>query len=454
MAESLQVLQRLCGLALLLVTLGSSWPVSAQAVEALPEDFTVTLPRDLSRLHFYLITVDVGNQVWDNFGHTALRMVDENSATDTVFNWGLFDTSGGVVAFSFNFFKGIMDYRLGTFTPQSEFDSYRNQQRTVWQDRINLNNQEKALLYRRLMWNLQPQNISYPYQYFFDNCTTRVRDYLDEALGGQIQAATAVPTANTFRDLVVYHYRSLELIAVSLDILMNSNIDRTISAWEEMFLPSSLRARLFELPANVAQDGTRLRLLSDPEVVMAFEAPASQVDGYRVASVLLLAPVLLLFTLTRKIPVSYFSAPARISLHAPRFSFRLLGLLGVFTALFSGVYGLLMLGGWFFSGHVDLYNNWNLLLFWPTDLLGLLVAGRWLLQAKPWPLTHNTRPFIINYLLAHVLAMLFYVGVAASGYAEQSLLMPLMFILPGLLLYTVLIWIVGFQPAKPRNMFF
>ena len=452
MSKPLCVQHRLWALAMLVVCLAMTNP--SHGVEPLPDDFQVAPPRDLGKLHFYLITVDVGNHVWDNFGHTALRMVDENNATDTVFNWGLFDTSNGVAAFSFNFFKGIMNYQLGTFAPQNEFNNYRNQQRTVWQDRINLNNEEKAALYRRLMWNLQPENIVYPYSYFFDNCTTRVRDYLDEALGGRIQSATSQPTPNTFRDLVVHHYRSLALIAVSLDILMNSNIDRTITAWEEMFLPASLRARLYDIPSNLAPGGERRQLLSDPELVMSFEAPGAQADGYRVATTILLAPVLLLFLMMRKVNVSHFSAPARISLGMPRFSYRLLGVMGVITALFSGIYGCLMLGGWFFSGHVDLYNNWNLLLFWPADLLGLLIAGRWLFQAKPWPLTHNTRPFINYYLLARLLSIAVYAVVAAVGYAEQALLNPLIHIVPGLLLYTVLIWVVGFEPAKPRNMFF
>ena len=62
-------------------------------------------PVDLDSLRFYLITVDVGNNVWDNFGHTALRLYDENTNTDLVFNWGVFDISGGVADFSYNFLK-------------------------------------------------------------------------------------------------------------------------------------------------------------------------------------------------------------------------------------------------------------------------------------------------------------------------------------------------------------
>ena len=160
--------------------------MSLVAQERINNPEIYSIPADMSGVHFYLITVDVGDAVWDNFGHTALRVFDENSNTDVVFNWGNFDIGSGAVEFSWDFFKGIMNYQLATSSPRQEFSMYRFQERTVWQDRINLTNPQKVRLYRRLMWNLEPENIVYPYQYFYDNCTTKVRDYLDEALSGRI----------------------------------------------------------------------------------------------------------------------------------------------------------------------------------------------------------------------------------------------------------------------------
>lgn len=427
-------------------------PATLLALEAIPQAEEISVPADLGQVDFYLLTIDVGNHVWDNFGHTALRVVDRGNGTDTVFNWGLFDMSGGVVAFSFNFFKGIMDYRLGTSAPARELAMYRQEQRTVWQDRINLSNQQKAVLYRRLMWNLQADNLIYPYDYFFDNCTTRVRDYLDEAVEGRIRAATTGITANTFRDLVKYHYNSLPLIEISLDVLMNSNIDRSVSEWEEMFLPLSLRARLLGIPADVAVDGQRLALLSDTEVLMEFPRPQAQADPYYVATGGLLLPVLLLMLLMRRVSRPVYATRSRISLAMPGVTFRLLGLTGLLVCLFSGIYGILMLGGWFFSGHEDLYGNFNLLLFWPTDLLGVFPALRWLLWARPWPLTHNSAPFFNYYMLLRLASMLAFAIMAGLGLAAQSLLPLLLYVAPGLFLFALLVWIVGMEPARSRDM--
>ncbi|MFK7864256.1 MAG: DUF4105 domain-containing protein [Pseudohongiellaceae bacterium] len=417
-----------------------------------PEQYQ--LPADMSRVHFYLITVDVGDSVWDNFGHTALRMLDENSNTDRIFNWGYFSLNGGVASFSYNFFKGIMNYSLVTNSPGFEFAQYRRQERSVWQDKINLTSSQKETLYRRLQWNLETENLIYPYQYFFDNCTTKVRDYLDEALGGAIRSSFDGVTDSTFRDQVRAHYASSAVIDFSLDILMNSNIDRPMSEWENMFLPLNFRQRLRQLPSNVAEEGEKLKLLTSPQAVIEFAPPRADSDVYKLVSMLLLIPTLFLFLMLKKIPRSYFATHSRLGLKIEGVNFRLLGLLGLVTASFSGVYGTLMLGSWFVSDHIDLHHNLNLLLFWPTDLLGLLVGLRWLLFCKPWPTNHNSAPFINYYLLAHIVGMLVYAVIGVFGFSAQTLSDVLTYVVPGFLLFTVLIWLIGFEPARPKTSFF
>ncbi|MDP6653989.1 MAG: DUF4105 domain-containing protein [Gammaproteobacteria bacterium] len=448
--QTLQGFARYC-LPSLLIILTS---LAAQAQPANEELQQVAVPNDMSAVHFYLITIDVGDRVWDNFGHTALRVYDENTNTDTVFNWGVFDMSGGVVSFSWNFFKGIMDYRLGTNPPSEEFAMYRSQERTVWQDKINLTNPQKEILYRRLIWNLEPDNVVYAYQYFSDNCTTKVRDYLDEALSGKISQQYTSVTDQTFRDQVQSHYESASLIAFSLDVLMNSNIDRFVSEWEDMYLPLRFRERLLELESDVAENGEQLMLLSDPQIIMEFAAPTIETDGYRVASLVLVLPVILLALMLKRIPQSYFATHSRIGLKVAGINFRILGLLALLTAVFSGIYGVLMLGSWFISDHVDTHHNINLLLFWPTDLLGILVGLHWLILCRPWPMTHNSAPFINYYLLAHLIAMLAYASIAIFGLSQQSISELALYVVPGFALFTVFVWVVGFQPAKSRNMFF
>jgi len=408
----------------------------------------IRLPEDFDRVNFYLITVDVGNALWNNFGHTALRVVDEESNTDLIFNWGLFDTSVGYVTFAVNFLRGIMAYELGVSPPGWELRTYEREQRTVWQERINLNKAQKEILYKRLAWNLREENISYDYHYFFDNCTTRVRDYLNEALQGEIASQHQSLVPATFRDEVRAYYASLPPIAVSLDVLLNSFVDRRMTEWEHMFLPLQLRNRLMDHPSSSYENGQRLNLLDDSMILMQYAPPPSRLYGYYYVALLLLLPLLYLLFNLRRISISSFSSSPGYTLKVPGINFRLLGLAGLVIALASGIYGLMMVFGWGFSGHQVMYHNINLLLFWPTDMLGLVMAVRWLLSGKAIQINSSKYTLIGFYLFAHVLAALVYVIAGVTGLVDQQLNSIIIFVVPVLLIFTTLVWSAGLHPVR------
>lgn len=409
---------------------------------------SIRLPADFSQVDFYLITVDVGNSIWDNFGHTALRVVDRSSDSDLVFNWGLFDASVGNVTFASNFFRGILNYQLGVSPPAWEFGRYEREQRTVWQDHLNLTTAQKATLYRRLAWNLREENIVYSYQYFFDNCTTRVRDYLNEALGGRLQEQSRAQVPRTFRDEVMTHYASAPPIAVSLDILMNERIDRRMTRWESMFLPATLRNELLGFDSDVMTGVQRQPLIDDSQVVMEFTPPAPGPNAYPVLGAVLVVTVLFLFLNLKRIPLSSFSSQSGFTLRMPALSYRIMGALAFVLCLVGGLFGLIMSVAWRESVHLDLHNNLNLLLFWPTDILGLLFCLRWLIAGRICMLSKGTVSFIKFYLFLHLLAAMVYVLVALTGIASQDVVSLLIFVVPALMGFAILVWNAGFSAIR------
>ncbi|TFH74748.1 DUF4105 domain-containing protein [Gammaproteobacteria bacterium LSUCC0112] len=415
----------------------SSTAMSApQGLPPIDDAAAIRVPADLNRVQFYLITVDVGNHLWDNFGHTALRMVDENAGTDIVFNWGLFDTSVGLLRFGANFARGVMEYQLGVSPPHWELSRYQGEARSVWQDRLVLTNPQKRQLYQRLSWNLRPENINYDYDYFFDNCTTRVRDYLDEALSGTLAERSQLRVQNTFRDEVQSHYANLPLIALSLDVLMNGRIDRQMSQWEQMFLPASLRQHL-----------NSLGLLADGEMLAQFTPPADGPNPY-LAVIVLLIPLILLIISVRKASIASFSSQPGFTLRAPALSYRVLGLIALAICLFSGVYGSMMVLGWMFSAHLDIHANINLLLFWPTDLLGLVVASRWLLMGKAPAVSRGRSQFIMLYMVLHVIAAVVYVLMGLTGLSAQDTTSLIVFVVPVLIVFALLVSVAGVRPVR------
>jgi len=427
----------------LLAPVAIAQPVSADITDR----DSIPMPEDFSQVRFYLITVDVGNHVWDNFGHTALRVVDDASNTDLIFNWGLFDTSVGLVRFGLNFFRGIMEYQLGVAPSDWELSRYQREQRTVWQDRINLTESQKRVLYQRLSWNLRAENVVYDYDYFFDNCTTRVRDYLDEAMGGAIAEQSRHFVPRSFRDEVFSHYRSLPVIALSLDVMMNSNVDQRMTQWQQMFLPLSLREHLRNTASDVTVGGQRLSVLSDEQVLVQFSPPQTQPNPYYLAGGLML-PVLLLLLMVRRVSIAAFGSEPGFTLAAPGISYRLLGLVALLIALFSGVYGIIMTVGWLFSGHADLYENINLLLFWPTDIIGVWFALHWMLRGRSYAIGTGKHQLISLYLWLHVLAALVYLVMGLFGLTGQRVGSLMLFVVPLLLLFTTLVAVAGLRPVR------
>jgi hypothetical protein len=426
------------------------WSASSQA-QVLPviEDASnIRLPADFTLVDYYLITVDVGDQVWDNFGHTALRVVDRNTNSDIVFNWGLFDASGGNVAFASDFFAGVLNYQLGVSPPQWEFNRYIREERTVWQDKLNLTNQQKAILYRRLAWNLREENVVYSYQYFFDNCTTRVRDYLNEALGGKLQAQNQAPASRTFRDEVSAHYRTVPLIQFALDVVTNSRIDRRMTQWEEMFLPSRLRQELLRFPSDASVSGQSLSLLSAGSVVAEFDVPVAKFNIYHWIGLILMVSFVFLLVHLKRIPMRSFSSQSGYVLKSPAVTYRLMGILALILALLSGGFGITMATAWRESAHLDLHHNVNLLLFWPTDLFGAFYALKWIAFGRAASTSKMLQSLILSYFILHFVAALAYIFVSVTGISEQAVGSLLIFVLLPLLLLSPLVALTGFKAVR------
>lgn len=417
---------------------------------SLAEDDT-RLNFDPSVNEFYLITVDVGSQVWDNFGHSALRIVNKKTGSDLIYNWGVFDASNGWIRFGLDFFLGEISYQLVTQETFRELKLYEGQERSVWQEKINLNNRQKQRLHNIIEENLKPENRSYRYHYFFNNCTTVIRDYLDEIFDGGLQSEISGDVNRTFRNEIREHYASRQFISLALDILMNKDVDRLMTRWESLFLPGELRKLLSGVESAVGINVTRLPLLGESQSLLSFPSPTKQANPYQLIFWLLLLPSLFLGVFVRRNHQMYFGRDAQLGLRYGKVTFRILGLVGAAVSIFSGACGAVMLGGWFFSSHTDLFGNINLLLFWPTDLVGFFIAMKWLFTSRAWSINHNSAPFVMYYGLAHGLGLLIYLMVWVLNLNTQDTDSIILYLLPGLFIFTVVVWVVGFVRVQARS---
>jgi hypothetical protein len=302
----------------------------------------IVMPQDLSLVTLYLHTVDAGDAIYSKFGHTAVRVRDDLAKTDMVYNLGTFDASDPL--FALNFYRGDMKYRMSDYPNRIASRVYAIDQRPMWEDELRLTAAEKRVFLQRLITQSLPENRSYSYQYFFDNCSTRFRDFFDDALDGSFKRDTFdVLSKFSFRDMVRSHLSSISFIAMSLDIIMNSNLDRKMTLWEEMFLPLKLREHLLKM-----KNSEGLPVLVESTVLV--EANGQVADKVHAYFWILGATFILIgaFIVTKRI--GFEKALVRL------------------WVIISTFVGTVLIMNWVFSGHSDLHHNANVLVFFPLDI--------------------------------------------------------------------------------------
>ena len=131
-----------------------------------------------------LLTCAPGEEIYSLFGHTAIRYENPSQGIDAVFNYGLF--SFNTPNFIFRFSLGETDYQLGVTDYEHFAAEYAFYGRSVWQQTLNLTDEEKTKLIQLLQENYRPENRVYRYNFFYDNCATRPRDKIEESIAGKV----------------------------------------------------------------------------------------------------------------------------------------------------------------------------------------------------------------------------------------------------------------------------
>jgi hypothetical protein len=374
--------------ALLFATISTS--VAAQAPAS---------PEPGSELTVYLLTMGPGDQVWEKFGHNAIWIHDESNHTDIAYHWGLFDFADK--DFYPNFIKGRMRYSMGAFDMNETVDQYRRTNRTVWAQKLNLSAAQKEKLAEFISWNLRPENRFYRYDYFRDNCSTRVRDAIDGALGGPIKAATDTASSHS-----TYRFHTSRLTQDDWPVFTGTMMglgeptDRDISIWEEMFLPVRMKERLKSVRVPTT-NGMQPLVLDETVLVQATRAPEESIVHRGIFGYLLIAVVILalgygLWVLGGK--------GQRVGL--------VLSLAALWSFI-AGLAGTLLAGLWGLTDHLYSYRNENLLQLNPLSLVLTVLLIGFAVRARRRP---GSTPSRSAMRWARIVA-----GLAVIGFVAQLL---------------------------------
>ena len=193
-----------------------------------------------------LVTMGIGSLIWERHGHIALCVRYDDPREDACYNYGIGDFHDPA-KMGWAFFRGAKSFWVGKeavadmIGPRS---IYRYTDRTIWVQPLPLTPEQKTKIITKLEDDILEDHKYYAYDHFWDNCTTRVRDIIDDATGGTLSSMTDPPDDKTFRDLArdgFYDMASSRIPLLITDIAMGRVTDRVPSYWERMFLPQYLR---------------------------------------------------------------------------------------------------------------------------------------------------------------------------------------------------------------------
>ena len=345
-----------------------------------------------SRAEISILTCSPGDEAYSVYGHSAIRVNDPALNYDIVFNYGIFDFSSS--NFVLRFAKGQTDYLLGATKFSSFINEYIYYERSVFEQQLNLTQTEKQKIFDFLLWNAAPENRVYRYNFFFDNCASRVRDVIAQNVEGGIEF-TDRASGKTLRDLIRDYQQKLPWLNFGVDFLVGAEADRKATLQEEMFLPDYVMKHFAS--AQRAASG---------EPIVASSQVLYRAPKHVLRKITLISPFAV-FMLLLAVVMLFSMREFRLGEMKPSFDFIVFFING-----FAGIFI-----GWFvlFSEHPAMSPNYNLLWLFPLNFIFVFL---WL--AKKW------RPFLKNY---HLFISAWWILFIAAGTILPQTFHPVFFLM-------------------------
>jgi Domain of unknown function (DUF4105) len=221
----------------LALVIGAARPAAAQRPRDLPPEV-----QEIYRNYpvVELVTMGIGSLIWERHGHIALCVRYADPREDACYNYGIGDFHEPV-KMGTGFFRGTNSFWVGKMDPVGMLNIYRRADRTIWVQPLPLTDDQEKQVIAKLELDILDANRYYAYDHFWDNCTTRIRDVLDNATGGALKKMTEKTDGRTYRDLAREGFFGMRVALLITDVAMGAATDRVPTYWERMFLPDYLR---------------------------------------------------------------------------------------------------------------------------------------------------------------------------------------------------------------------
>ena len=306
-----------------------------------------------------VLTIGPGNSLSDSFGHSAIRVQDKSKNYDLVFNYGIYDFNDP--KFYSNFIKGYLNYSLGVSYFKDFKSSYISNNRSIKEQVLLLPDSLNKKIVDRLIFNSKPENKNYLYDYFSNNCSTIIKDIIDESLiKYDYQNTYIVKSKNTYRNLIYENINKNSWGSLGIDICLGSYIDQEIDAEKNTFLPEYLFEYLNSSYYSRAELDNKIKLVKKINLInnQSKQFPNLNIDTlfYSPLFIFIILSSLLIF-----INVKYLNN-------------KKVHLLLQSTHVITSAIGFLLLFLWFFTDHYTAAYNYNLLWASPLNIILIFKA--------------------------------------------------------------------------------
>ena len=303
-----------------------------------------SIAQDSSRLRISLLTCSPGEELYSIFGHSAVRIIDSNSVTDYIYNFGTFDFDQE--GFYLKFMRGNLLYFVSAERTDDFINSYSYEKRGITEQVLNLSGTEKKKIQFALNENLKEENRFYKYDFFLDNCTTRLRDLITNNKITTPILPVVMPPQTTYRQAIHnYLEKGGQLWSeLGIDILLGARTDKIMSANEQQFLPDNLMYSIDSCKnVEMVKEKSVLYLPINENEKVSFLSPLN-------CFLLLLIFIFVIGFI--KLPIAQ----------------KFLNTFDVLLFIATGLLGVLLILMWFATDHSMTKNNLNLFWALPTNL--------------------------------------------------------------------------------------
>jgi hypothetical protein len=302
-------------------------------------------------------------ELYSAFGHSAFRIQDTTLHMDDVYNYGVFDFNQP--NFYLNFARGYSYYKLAVYDYKHFEYQYIYYDRYIHEQKLNLTRAQKQKLFDFLQWNAQPENQFYRYDYFYDNCATKIPDVVVKAFGDSVTFdGSYIKTQYTIRELTDLYLKHQPWGDFGIDICLGLPMDKKLTPYEYMFLPDFVEKGFAH--ATIKQRNTVVPLVKERIATYEStgEAPKDTV-------------------LTPLVVFSFFFILIAIISYRDIKRGKLLQLVDVVLFSVLGLLGVLFLLLWIATDHRAAAKNLNLLWALPTHLIvvfAFIKNPKWLMN--------------------------------------------------------------------------